>query len=103
MPLQPVPNAFELFGADLLLTHAPEGGFKLSILELNAEPAIENTGPRLRWVLEELFYGMGTACVRPFFAPKLSECDEAVAWHVGQTQHGLLKCLEEEIRARNAW
>lgn len=69
---QPLPNAFELFGVDFLVCHEaptkPEGPrFSLKLLEINAEPAIEMTGPRLRWILEDLFTAACEACVAPFF------------------------------------
>nr|GAT49776.1 predicted protein [Mycena chlorophos] len=91
---QPVPNCFELFGVDFLVTHAPFAArpFQVSILEVNAEPAIELTGPRLAWILRDLFIGMHKVCVTPFFAQQ-----EAVQCKVGETQHGLIKCLEMSL------
>ena len=41
--------------------------FSVKLLEINAEPAIEMTGPRLRWILEELFIEICKTCVVPFF------------------------------------
>jgi len=41
---QPLPNAFELYGADFLVSHEPTG-FQVKLLEMNSEPAIELTGP----------------------------------------------------------
>ncbi|TRM65765.1 tubulin-tyrosine ligase family-domain-containing protein [Schizophyllum amplum] len=72
---QPIPNAFELFGVDFLVQHnfgllqnsdnlSP---FTVKLLEVNAEPAIELTGPRLAWILEDLFVAMARRCVQPFF------------------------------------
>ncbi|KAL1714848.1 tubulin-tyrosine ligase family-domain-containing protein [Schizophyllum commune] len=70
---QPIPNAFELFGVDFLVQHNPAAEtapgtqpFLVKLLEINAEPAIELTGPRLAWILEDLFVAIGKQCVQPF-------------------------------------
>jgi hypothetical protein len=34
--------------------------------------------------------------VDPFFNPKAADLEK---WAVGETRHGLIKCLEEEVRA----
>ncbi|KAI0724450.1 hypothetical protein C8T65DRAFT_691499 [Cerioporus squamosus] len=52
---QPLPNAFELYGIDFVVTHGDSGQFQVNLLEVNSEPAIELTGPRLTWILEDLF------------------------------------------------
>lgn len=41
--------------------------FQVIILEVNSEPAIEMTGPRLRWILEDLFDHIANFAVQPFF------------------------------------
>lgn len=41
--------------------------FQVNILEVNSEPAIEMTGPRLKWVLEDLFDHIANFAVQPFF------------------------------------
>ncbi|KAG8897853.1 hypothetical protein FRB99_007869 [Tulasnella sp. 403] len=96
-----LPNSFELFGADLLVTCGGHdaSSFDVKILELNAEPAIENTGARLGWILEDLVRGMTNACVGTFFsgtAPK-------DGWQVGESRFGLRKCLSTEVRGSGAW
>ena len=40
--------------------------FEVNILEVNSEPAIEMTGPRLKWVLEDLFICIANTVVLPF-------------------------------------
>ncbi|KAJ7785987.1 tubulin-tyrosine ligase [Mycena metata] len=94
---QPIPNAFELFGIDFLVTDSPasQPRFQVSLLEINAEPAIELTGPRLSWILRDLFAAISKVCVDPFFNPK----PKGVEWAVGDTRHGLIKCLDVEVRA----
>lgn len=53
------------------MSHRPSGGtggrFLVKLLEFNAEPAIEMTGSRLKWILEDLFELIGRTCVEPFF------------------------------------
>ncbi|KAJ6604331.1 tubulin-tyrosine ligase [Mycena vulgaris] len=92
---QPLPNAFELFGIDFLVTDSPasQPRFQVKLLEINAEPAIELTGPRLSWILQDLFTAIGKVCVDPFF--NLTDLGE---WPVGDTRHGLIKCIDEEVR-----
>ncbi|KAF8496676.1 tubulin-tyrosine ligase family-domain-containing protein [Gautieria morchelliformis] len=103
---QPLPNAFELFGADLLVTHAPQQTdlsnprFQVHLLELNAEPAIELTGARLRWVLEDMFEAIARVCIGPFVG--LEKC-RWENWQVGETKEGLKKCLEVGVRGLGAW
>ncbi|KAJ7275351.1 tubulin-tyrosine ligase family-domain-containing protein [Mycena haematopus] len=94
---QPLPNAFELFGVDFLVTDSPgiQPRFRVSLLEINAEPAIELTGPRLSWILQDLFTVICQVCVEPFFNAKSEELD----WTIGESRHGLIKCLEHQVRA----
>ncbi|KAG6832481.1 hypothetical protein H0H92_001527 [Tricholoma furcatifolium] len=92
---QPIPNAFELYGIDLLVAHSrTETGskFQVKLLEINAEPAIELTGPRLTWILEDLFQSIGRVCVQPF----LTKNQENDGWGIGQTRHHLIKVLDEQ-------
>jgi tubulin--tyrosine ligase len=70
MSVQPLPNAFELYGVDFMIQHNTRASgrprFQALLLEINAEPAIEMTGPRLTWILEDLFVSMAKICVQPF-------------------------------------
>ncbi|KAJ7630636.1 tubulin-tyrosine ligase [Roridomyces roridus] len=93
---QPIPNAFELFGIDFLVTDSPTASprFQVKLLEINSEPAIELTGPRLSWILRDLFVAISRTCVVPFFKPEAGDAE----WSVGETRHGLIKCLDEEVR-----
>lgn len=108
---QALPNAFELFGADLLVSHIPSSSqsgsqlpsqFSVTILELNAEPAIELTGARLSWILENMFSGICDACVRPFFGNKGGE-EEKEVWKVETEKHGLYKALDVQVRGTKGW
>ncbi|KAJ3538506.1 hypothetical protein NM688_g6513 [Phlebia brevispora] len=107
---QPIPNAFELFGIDFLVTHIPsEPGvspsrkFQVSLLEVNSEPAIELTGPRLTWILEDLFKSIGKVCVAPFFEKIGTKEHTADGWEVGQTREYLQKCLDIDVRGAGGW
>lgn len=92
---QPLPNAFELYGVDFLVERiaSPQPQFCVKLLEFNAEPAIELTGPRLTWALEDLFKAVACVCVDPFVRDIPIE-----AWPVGQTRHHLRKCLQTTVR-----
>ncbi|CAK5265285.1 unnamed protein product [Mycena citricolor] len=96
---QPLPNAFELFGVDFMVTDDSEADsrFNVSLLEINAEPAIELTGPRLSWILSDLFDAMAKTCVQPFFDS--SKQLDGMSWAVGANRDGLIKCFEQEVRA----
>ena len=95
---QALPNAFELFGVDFLVVHddsSEKFPFGVKLLEVNAEPAIELTGPRLSWILEDLFVAIGKTCVEPFFSAKTDDEE----WATGETKNHLLKCLKAQIRS----
>jgi len=92
---QPMPNAFELFGVDFLVSHEPDGTFQPKLLEFNAEPAIELTGPRLTWILEDLFRSMAKVCVEPFFSDTSKAAEQ---WEDGETRYHLLKCSTIQVR-----
>ena len=83
--IQPLPNAFELFGVDFVVT---DENSKLQpyLLEFNSEPAIELTGPRLTWVLEDLFRNIARVVVEPL------KGDEYFR-----------KCLDIEVRGEGGW
>lgn len=101
--LKALPNAFELFGIDFLVTHAdaPSTGrrYQVYLLEVNSEPAIELTGPRLTWILEDLFAAIGKTCVAPFFGGPVSE----EQWKIGETKESFRKCLAVEVRGSRGW
>ncbi|KAI0274711.1 tubulin-tyrosine ligase [Gloeopeniophorella convolvens] len=93
---QPLANAFELYGVDFLVGYVPSSPqFKIQVklLEINAEPAIELTGPRLTWILEDLFKSMAQVCVDPFIRDVPLE-----TWAVGETRHFLRNCLQAKVR-----
>ncbi len=86
----------ELYGVDFLVEHIASSElhpqFCVKLLELNAEPAIELTGLRLTWALEDLFNAVACVCVGPFVRDIPVE-----PWPVGQTRHHLRKCLQTTV------
>lgn len=101
---QALPNAFELYGVDFVVSHEPSNAnkkFHVKILEINAEPAIELTGPRLTWVLKSLFKTIAQVCVEPFFTPTPT-AEEPISWKIGETKHNFIKCLDENVRGMSS-
>ena len=96
--LQPLPNAFELFGVDFLVT-CEDSKLQPYLLEINSEPAIELTGPRLKWVLEDLFRGIARLAVEPHL-PGGENLGRGEA--LGREVH-FLKCLDVEVRGEKGW
>ena len=84
----------------MLVTYSPEkkGGipFGVHLLEINAEPAIHLTGPRLGWILEELFREIADTCVRPFFTQTPRE-------ETGEIAGRLRQCLDVQVRGMTGW
>ncbi|KAF9452618.1 tubulin-tyrosine ligase [Macrolepiota fuliginosa MF-IS2] len=100
---QPLENAFELYGVDFLVERlsSEESPFQVKILEVNAESAIELTGPRLTWILEDLFVSIARVCIDPFTKERnLSELQGS--WEVGQTKEHFIKCLDKAVRGARA-
>lgn len=76
----------------------------MKILEVNAEPAIELTGPRLTWILQDLFDAIGEVCVKPFVVGRPGpEASSEEKWDVGGTKLHLRKCLASEVRGMGGW
>ena len=65
---------------------------------MNAEPAIELTGPRLSWILRDLFDAIAKVCVDPFFRRQ----PDSGEWRIGETRHGLIKCLSDQVRGNSS-
>ncbi|BGO99256.1 putative tubulin--tyrosine ligase pby1 [Rhodotorula toruloides] len=61
---QVLPNAFEIFGIDLLV----DDRFQVSLLEVNACPDFSQTGPELQSIVDHLFACTLDIAVKPFFA-----------------------------------
>lgn len=96
--LQPLPNAFELFGVDFVVT-CKNSKLQPYLLELNSEPAIELTGPRLTWILEDLFVSIARVVVEPH----LDQVEQVEGCETSEGEQHLLKCLEVEVRGERGW
>lgn len=98
-----------MYGIDFLVTHrlkemaSQHRRFQVSLLEVNSEPAIELTGPRLTWILEDLFKSIGKVCIDPFFRSKNDNGVSEDDWKVGDTRELLRKCLDVEVRGLGGW
>jgi len=93
-----------MYGVDFLVSHSAgspseELKFQVKLLEINAEPAIELTGPRLTWILEDLFCSIAKVAIEPFVAGEIKE----VGWQTGQIRHFLQKCMDTEVRGAASW
>ena len=85
-----------------MVTHDPSPEalrtFQVKLLEVNSEPAIELTGPRLTWILEDLFKSIAKTCIESFFNSKEpSMSSEGETWKVGETRENLRICLDQQI------
>ncbi|KAG1826124.1 tubulin-tyrosine ligase family-domain-containing protein [Suillus subaureus] len=110
MPIhfQPLPNAFELYGVDFLVSHDPTGLdslgnsriFQVKLLEINSEPAIELTGRRLHRILEDLFVAIEQVAVLPFFRQEVG-CVPGM--EVPVVPKHLRMCLDTKVRGSGGW
>ena len=71
----------------------------MNLLEVNAEPAIELTGPRLTWILEDLFKAVAKTCVESFFTKEPALAD----WKVGETRENMRLSLDMQVRGAQGW
>ncbi|KAG0709025.1 tubulin-tyrosine ligase family-domain-containing protein [Suillus ampliporus] len=114
MPIhfQPLPNAFELYGVDFLVSYDPtplplgldslgnSQVFQVKLLEINSEPAIELTGRRLHGILEDLFVAIEQVAVLPFFTQEVGREPSTEAPVI--PRH-LRKCLDIKVRGSGGW
>lgn len=96
--LQPLPNAFELYGVDFMVT-CEDSKLQPYLLEMNSEPAIELTGLRLTWILEDLFAGVARVAVEPH----LDRVEPLEEGKVLESVGHLSKCLDVEVRGERGW
>ncbi|KAK0564172.1 putative tubulin--tyrosine ligase pby1 [Tilletia horrida] len=98
------PNAFEVFGVDLLVEFKPESErtepFKIWLLEINAQPDFAQTGSRLEPTIQHLFRRVFELAVVPFFGedPSLSEPEPRKE---GESHDGVTLCLD--LPLSKAW
>ncbi|WRT69820.1 uncharacterized protein IL334_006811 [Kwoniella shivajii] len=104
--LQFMPNAFEIFGVDLILSFpsssssTPEETLgelpipTVTLLEFNASPDFHQSGLRFKKDLLEMFKGVIRISIAPFFGLTISDDDdetnegkETVEWKVGEERY----------------
>ena len=56
------------------------------------------TGPRLTWILSDLFEAIGKACLPSIFQQQNEENQVKDTWEIGETRHCLRKCLHLSLR-----
>ncbi|EDU51529.1 Tubulin-tyrosine ligase protein [Pyrenophora tritici-repentis] len=64
---QPLPNAFEVFGLDFMVSVEEDGGLKTWLLEVNAFPDFRQTGDELKGLVEGLLEGVVGVGIGGFF------------------------------------
>ncbi|WWC95696.1 hypothetical protein V866_002561 [Kwoniella sp. B9012] len=82
--LQFMPNAFEIFGVDLILSFLPTTPSspsqlpvpKVTLLEFNASPDFHQSGIRLKKDLLEMFKGVIRISIAPFFGLNINNDDD---------------------------
>ncbi|KAK0566534.1 putative tubulin--tyrosine ligase pby1 [Tilletia horrida] len=106
------PNAFEVFGIDLLVestipgvstqTESDEASppFRVWLLEINAQPDFAQTGSRLEPTIEHLFTRVFDLAVTPFFAGE-QHAERPAPAVPGESVNGMTLCLDLELS--KAW
>lgn len=64
---QPLPNAFEIFGLDFMVSVEDDGELRCWLLEVNAFPDFRQTGEELSGMVEGLFEGVVEEAVKGYF------------------------------------
>lgn len=95
------PNAFEVFGVDLLVGYddATEGRgqeLKVWLLEVNAQPDFAQTGARLSAVIDRLFERVCEIAVLPYHSDK-DALENLEGWKVGESRNGTTLCYKEDL------
>ncbi|KAI4943465.1 hypothetical protein J4E91_009375 [Alternaria rosae] len=88
---QPLPNSFEIFGLDFMVSIEPDGELNTYLLEVNAFPDFRQTGEELSGMIEELFEGVVNRGVVPFFG---------VEGEAGEADDGMVKVLDIDLGRR---
>jgi hypothetical protein len=92
---QPWPNAWEIFGVDLMVTVDPSNAsdsLRVWLLEVNAQPDFAKSGPQLQQKIDTLFARSLQICT-------LGQDDEpgtnaALEWQPGESRNGMTLCLD---------
>ncbi|KAK8849796.1 hypothetical protein IAR55_005132 [Kwoniella newhampshirensis] len=108
--LQLMPNAFEIFGVDLLLSFPPTSTSDsptslpmptVTLLEFNASPDFHQSGERLRPQLLDMFKGVIRISVAPFFELETNGQEDKsgeAEWKIGTERWGWRLAGQGEVR-----
>lgn len=72
---QPLPNAFEIFGLDFMVSVEDNGELRCWLLEVNAFPDFRQTGEELSGLVEGLFEGVVEKAVKGRFGVEGGKCE----------------------------
>ncbi|KAK9459899.1 tubulin-tyrosine ligase family-domain-containing protein [Lipomyces oligophaga] len=90
---QPVPNAFEIYGVDFLVSTDENGDLITSLLEINAYPDFGQTGDDLKELVGGLFKAVVGEIVRPFFGHERYQVEKPA----DNTHRALKKVYSENL------
>lgn len=106
--LQLMPNAFEIFGVDLILSFPPaaEGADlptpDVTLLEFNASPDFVQSGDALKPRLLDMFKGVARIAIAPFFNIKTVDEEEEAdksEQQIGEERHAWTLVGKGAVRA----
>ncbi|CBQ73773.1 conserved hypothetical protein [Sporisorium reilianum SRZ2] len=95
------PNAFEVFGVDLLVGYddnaaGKEQELKVWLLEVNAQPDFAQTGARLSAVIDRLLERVCEVAVLPYHSDR-DALEKVEGWKVGESREGTTLCFKEDL------
>lgn len=91
---QPLPNAFEIFGLDFMVSVEEGGELRAWLLEVNAFPDFRQSGEECRGVVEGLFEGVIGVAVGVFFGVDGGEKESE------EKESGMVKVLDIDLGRR---
>jgi hypothetical protein len=75
---QPLPNAFEIFGLDFMVSVEEDGELRCWLMEVNAFPDFRQTGEEFSGMIEGLFEGVVDVGIKPSFGVEREERGDMV-------------------------
>ncbi|KAJ4350112.1 uncharacterized protein N0V89_008733 [Didymosphaeria variabile] len=96
---QALPNAFEIFGLDFMISIEKNGELRTWLLEVNAFPDFRQTGEECKGVVEGLMVEVVRVGIKPFFGETSGEADgpDGASHRNGK---GLVKVLDIDLGRR---
>lgn len=90
------PNAFEIFGVDLLVGYDDDHSPNVQLLEVNAQPDFAQTGIKLHAIIDRLFQRALEISVLPYHDEN-NTAKDFDTWSVGDSRQGMTLCFQEEL------